>query len=810
MIKNYLVVAFRNLRKHKFYSVINILGLSIGLTCFVLIALYVKDELSYDRFHTDIEDIYRLDFSGSINSSEFITALASAPAGPTLPTEYPEVIDATRLRGTGNWLVRRKEKDITFKEEEVVFADSNFFKFFTFDLLKGDPETVLSRPNTLALNCTTAEKIFGADDPIGQVVVLDNERDYEVTGVYEDLPSNSHFHYDVLLAMEGREEAKSKFWLSFNFNTYLKLKPGTDPNALEAKFPSLIDKYIGPEVEQYMGASLEEFKEAGNYAGFYLFPMKDIHLYSDKLGELEGNSDINYVYLFTAIALFILILACINFMNLATARSANRAKEVGVRKVLGAYRSQLIKQFLSEAFLISLISFVLAISFSYLLLPFFNELASKNLIADDLFTGSFLGFATLFMAVVSLLSGSYPSFYLSRFRPVEVLKGKLNLGLKGGGIRSTLVVIQFCVSIIMIIGTAIVFDQLSFIQNKKLGYDKNQVIMLHDAWLMGDRIEAFKEEMVQDTRIASGTIASFLPVGTINNNNLWFKGKNAAGKDGFVFNNYRIDHDYISTLGMKMVDGRAFSKDFPSDSSAVLINEAAAKQLGFENPIGGFVSTYDGPREAPITVTYKIIGVVKDFHFESLRANINPLIFQLGNNRGYVSFRIQSDQIQPTIDMLRQKWDEFAPGQPFEYSFLDQRFAEMYETEQQIGSIFTVFAGLSIFIACLGLYGLAAFTAEQKNKEIGIRKVLGASISSIIVLLSKEFVKLVIISFVVAAPIAYFGMRTWLDDFQYRTDLSPITFLLAGAMALLVAQFTMSMQSYKAARANPVNSLKDE
>ncbi|GAB4230962.1 MAG: ABC transporter permease [Ekhidna sp.] len=809
MLKNYFNVALRNLVKHKFYSLINVLGLSIGLTCFLMISLYVLDELSYDNFHTHADRIYRMDFTGNINGSEFITALASAPAGPTMPNEFPEVEAATRIRSIGNRTLTKKGTTNAYNEEDITFVDSNFFQFWDFNLINGDPQTCLERPNTLVLSKSMAEKVFGNENPVGQSVVL-AEEDWEVTGVYEDMPSNSHFGFNVLLSMAGLQEAQQTFWMSFNFNTYLRLQEGFNPSDLEAKFPDLIEKYIGPEIEQFMGASMYEFFEAGNSAGFFLFPLKDIHLTSDKLGELGANGDMKYVLIFTAIALFILILACINFMNLSTARSAGRAKEVGVRKVMGAYKSQLRGQFLTEAFIITFISIAIAYGLSFLLLGQFNSLADKTLAFDSLLSSAFLLIMLGVLVVVGFLAGSYPAFFLSRFRPVEVLKGKLNIGLKGGGLRSTLVVLQFCVSIIMIIGTAVVYQQLSYIQNKKLGFSKDHVLMIHDPWMMGEQVNAFKSEVLEYASIKSGTLSGYLPVPSSNNNNLWFPGANPTKDESYVFSEFEVDHDYISTLGIEVIEGRNFSREFPSDSMALLINEVAAERLGWDEPIGKKLSTYGGSQDNPTVETYTVIGVVKNFHFRSLRNSIEPLVFQLDRSWGYLSLKVDGSNIPATIDFLKEKWIEFAPGQPFEYSFLDQRFNDMYESEQKLGQIFGVFAFLAIFIACLGLYGLAAFTAEQRTKEIGVRKVLGASIMSIITLLSKEFLKLVGIAFLIAAPISYYFMNTWLQDFENRTNINFMVFLLAGILALVIAWVTMSFQSWNAARVNPAKSLKDE
>jgi putative ABC transport system permease protein len=813
MIRNFLKVSFRNLIKNPSYSLINIAGLTIGLSSFLFISLFVLDELNYDSFQGDVKQVYRMDFMGVINGSNFDTSLASAPAAETMINEYPEVINATRLRNTGSWLIKREAGDQAFKEEKVIYADKNFFEFFDIKLLNGDPSTCLERPESLVISQKTANKIFGNENPVGETVILDNKSTFEVTGVFQDMPANMHFHYDVLLSMEGREEAKGKMWMSFNFPTYLKLAPGAIPDSLEAKFPALVEKYIGPEIEQFMGMSMEEFAASGNSGGFSLFPMQDIHLTSDKLGELESNSDIKYVYIFSAIAFFILVLACINFMNLSTARSANRAKEVGIRKVMGAYRQHLISQFISEAFLLTLISIVLAFGVTALLLPAFNELADKEIQILALLNGQFLLIGVIVLVLVGFLAGSYPAFYLSGFRPIEVLKGKLNLGTKSGGIRSTLVVIQFTVSIVMIIGTALIYKQLNYIQNKKLGFNKEQIIMIHDAWLIGEseKIESFKNEALQRSEILNGTISSFLPVQTTNNNNMWFSGRNAGQGDSHILHNYRIDHDYVETLGMNISQGRNFSRDFPSDTTAILINEAAGIQFGFQNPIGEYLATYGGSQESPSNEVYKIVGVVENFHFANMRTRIDPLIFMLGKRTGYVSFKISSNDLASTIGNIESLWDEFAPSQPFEYSFLDERFDKLYANEQRIGQIFSVFAVLAIFIACLGLYGLAAFTAAQRNKEIGIRKVLGATIGQIIALLSREFIILLGVSFIIGSAISAYAMGQWLDSFEYRIDLfDPSTFLLGGLACLVVAWLTISIQSYRAARTNPVNSLKNE
>lgn len=811
MLKNFINVAFRNLLKHKFYSILNILGLSIGLSCFMMISLFVLDELSFDKFHENSSNIYRMDFQAKLNGSDFISCKVGAPAAQAILNDYPIVEDAIRVSATGNWFIKEKGFQKTFKEEHVMMADSNFFSFFTFPMIHGNPKTALVRPHTLVMDQTTARKMFGDENPLGKTLVLDNTTDYEVTGVYQDLPKNSHFRQNIILSIASfPRRAKNPNWVNTSFNTYLKFQDGINSEELASNFPELIAKHIGPLIQKFFGQSLAEFEEAGNHVGFSLFSLERIHLHSDKDGELGTNSDIGYVYIFSAVAIFILLLACINFMNLATARSAGRAKEVGVRKVMGALKNQLINQFISEALVISFISFLMAYLLTMVFLPSFNELASKELAFTQLFDLTYVSYMVAIMFIVGLFAGSYPAFYLSRFQPAEVLKGKVRLGMKSGVLRSLLVVFQFSISIILMIGTAVVFDQLSFIQNKKLGFNKDQVLMVEDAWILDKKIETFKNEVKRNVNVQQATVTSFSPVGGDVDGDLFFKTPSAEADMSMVVEKAQVDHDFIETLDIKMADGRFFSKEFRSDSNAVVMNMAAAKIFGYKKPVGDKLYTYGGSQEEPIVVDLKIIGVVEDFHYRSLRDNITPLLFFLGNRSGYAMFKVNANNIQRTIADIENTWSEIAPGQPFTYSFMDQKFDSMYEAEQKIGQIFSVFAALGILIACLGLFGLASFTAEQKTKEIGIRKAMGASVTGIVVLLSKNFVKLVIVSFVVAVPAAYYTMGYWLEDFAYRTELKLLTFVAVGMLAFVIAWLTMGFQSWKAARMNPVQSLREE
>lgn len=811
MFKNYFNIAVRSLARYKFYSLLNILGLSIGLASFILISLFVVDELSYDKHIPGWEKIHRINFHATLNGTDHQSATVGAPTAAALVNDYPEVLESVRLNGHSTWFIRKKDNLETFKEEYVLAADSNYFEFFGTELIHGNAKTALIRPNTIALSESIAKKVFGNVNPVGETVVLDNRTDYEVTAVYPDLPTSSHMRHDMLLSMSTFEWIRNGHWLSTNFPTYIKLKEGATAESLEAKFPDMIDRYCAPLISQFLNMNMDEFRESGNALNFTLIPMADIHLHSNLEGEIGANGDIKYVYIFSAVGLFILLLACINFMNLSTARSAKRAKEVGIRKVMGAYRQQLIGQFLSEAILLSMISFIIAYGLAVLTLPAFNQISGKALVLNSALSPSFIIPMLIIMIAVGLFAGSYPAFYLSSFRPVQVLKGKIAQGLKSGAIRSTLVVFQFSISIIMIIGTAIVFDQLSYIQNKKVGYDRDQVIVVEDTWLLRDQATTFKNESARHAGVISNTLTNFTVTGNYNNSDLYFRSPAMATEESQVIREANVDYDYISTIGIELVSGRNFSKAFGTDSTAVLINEAAVRLFGYEDPLRDKIYAYEGDQDEPVVTGYNIIGVLKDFHYQSLKNSIEPLVIHLNENaNGQAMFKVSGSDVDGTIAHIEQAWEDVVPGQPFAYNFLDQKFKAFYENEKRTGDVFGVFAFLSIFIACLGLFGLASFTAEQRTKEIGIRKVLGASIAGIITLLSKEFIKLVIISFVLAAPISYYFMDQWLTDFEYRTTLKPLTFIVSGFMALVIAWLTMGSQSYLAAKADPAKSLKDE
>jgi len=818
MLKNYFTVAIRNLRKHSFYSFINVAGLSIGLAICMIIILFVINEISYDKHFAYADRIYRIKSEIKFGGNQYNMLYAPPVMANTLATEYPEVEAAIRFRERGSYLVKRTIDNI--KEDHVVWTDKDFFKVFSLPVIAGNPETALAEPNSIAISETIANKYFPNENALGQTLILDNDLNMKITAIYKTLPTNTHFHFNILIAMEGLEEAKRQVWYSNNFQTYVLLRQGTDARQLESKFPELVMKRAMPQLAEVLGGDLtmEKFVAAGNKMEFTLQPLSDIHLKSSLQGEFEPNFDIAYIYLFVAIALFILIIACINFMNLSTARSANRAKEVGIRKVMGSFRSHLMRQFLTESILLSFISIILAVIIAWLLLPFFNELSLRSL-SIPFEQPSLYGIIILAALLVGLLAGIYPAFFLSAFKPASVLKGHVALGMKSGFIRSALVVFQFTVSIFLVIGTLAVNRQLSYIQNKKLGFNKDQVIVIEDAYALGSNRLPYKEEIIRSGKMEYATMTGFLPVsGTWRSDNPWWvEGRDPGIQENMVsIQNWRVDYDYIKTMGMNIKEGRDFSLDFPSDSSAVIINEEAIKRFNFTGEVIGtkiasFGDNGNGEPDRNKLIMLTVVGVVENFHFESLKQNVAPLMMELSKQpEGPISFRFQSQNTQDVIQLVEAKWKEMAPGQPFTYYFLDERFGTMYAAETRLGKIFGIFSVLAVLIACLGLFALTSFTAEQRTKEIGIRKVLGASVSSIIVLLSKEFGKLVLIAFVLAAPIAWYGIDWWLKDYTYKTEIGLGLYLVAGLAAFLIAWITMSFQSFKAASSDPVKSLRSE
>lgn len=811
MYKNYFIIAWRNLVRNKGYSIINIGGLTVGVTACLMITLYITHELSYDTHFRNADRIYRVNTEIMFNGSHYNMACTPPAAARILPVDFPEVETAMHFRRwPWRWV---KYKTQSFKEPNIAYASNEIFKVFSLPLIEGNVANALADANTLVVSKSMAKKYFPGEQASGQSLIIDDVN-YKVTGVFEDFPIPTHFTLDFILSMAGLEQAKDESWLSNNFNTYLLLRQGASAESLESKFSLLVDKYIGPQASKFFGRKLELNTAEGNgdRVVYSLIPIKDIHLRSHLDMEMGTNSDISYVYLFGTVALFILLIACINFMNLSTARSANRAKEVGVRKVMGSVHSHLIGQFLTESVLVSICSFVFAFGLAYVLLPSFNTLAERALAIplDPMFIIAFV----VASVVIGIFAGLYPSFFLSAFKPAEVLKGKTGGGLRGKSIRGTLVVFQFMISIFLVIGTIVVQKQLSFIQNKKLGYSKDQVVVLHNTETLGMQQQTFRNELARNTMVSNASVSGYVPIsGWGRLDRAFWKGGEQPSADTHVsMQCWDVDHNYINTLGMEIIQGRDFSLDFPSDSTGIIINEAAVKHFGFKDPIGEKIETFrfEGPFDETKYTTLTVIGVVKDFHFESLKQSITPLCLRLGNSNWSIPVRFKSENTSEIIAYLEKAWKTFNPGTPFEYTFLDEAFGKMYTSEKRMASVFFIFAALAIILACLGLFALTAFTAEQRTREIGIRKVLGASVFGIVYLLSKDFGKLIAIAFALSAPLAWYAVDWWLKDYTYKVDIGIFVYLSAGMFAFLIAWLTMSYQSVKAARANPVESLRNE
>lgn len=808
MFRNYVKIALRNLWKNKAFSAINITGLSIGLASFILITLYVVDELSYDRFHDKADRIYRVNSSIKFGGTDLVLAVTSDPMGATLKKDYPQVEEFVRLYNNGPALVKKGTQFI--RETRVGYADSTFFNVFTFPAIHGNTRTALNEPNTAVITESTAKKYFGTTDVVGRNVELSNNRLYKVNAVIKDMPANAHFQFDFILPVKNVNYGFGNF-LSHNFQTYVVLREGTDARSFEKNFDQVIEKYVMPQAKQFMQInSMEDFKKAGNNLAYSLMPLTDIHLRSDRVAELGVNGNIQYVYVFSIVAVFVLLLACINFMNLSTARSANRAKEVGIRKVMGSDKKSLIAQFLVESTIMAVLSLLLALAIVWMVMPAFIDISGKALSMRSLLESRLLVFIMALPLVIGLMAGSYPAFYLSAFKPVSVLKGKLNAGFRRSGLRNALVIFQFATSIILIIGTVIVYDQLNYIRTTRLGFQKDQVLNINNTNSLGNEITAFKNEVLKMPGVKSGTISSFLPVPSARTDNTFSKTSALDSKSGFNMQAWTVDEDYIRTMGMEMVKGRNFSKEFGTDSSGVLINETTAKLLGYPDPIGKKIyGTTDNNNPTNLT-PYTILGVVKNFHFESLRQNIGPLSLLLGRSSGLTSFKVDTKDVQSLLKQIESRWKAMNPTIPFSYQFMDESFDNMYRAEQRVGKVAVAFAILAIVIACLGLFGLVTYAAEQRTREVGIRKVLGASVSSIVTLLSKDLLFLVLISALIAFPIAWYAMYTWLQDFAFRISISWWVFAVAGITALLIAFLTVCFQAIKAAIANPVKSLRTE
>ena len=811
MFKNFVKTAWRNLVKNRTFSIINIAGLAIGLACFILISLFVVDELSYDKYNEKADRIYRVNSDIRFGGTDLNLAVCSDPMGATLKKDYPQVEQYARFyASSGSKLVKKGNEWIT--EANVTHADSTLFDVFSLPAVAGNTKTALNEPNTVVITASAAKKYFGNTNVVGKMIETDDRSNnlYKVTAVIEDVPKNSHFNFDFFFSMDNVDYGFGNY-LSHNFQTYVLLKEGTDYKAFDKNFDQVIENYVLPQAKQFMQInSMDEFKKAGNKLEYHLMPLTDIHLHSARFPELGVNGNVQYVYIFSVVAVFILLIACINFMNLSTARSANRAKEVGIRKVLGTEKKYLVGQFLTESILLAFISLILALIMVWAILPFFNDIAAKEMKLENFIDPGMILWILLLPLIVGAMAGSYPAFYLSSFQPIRVLKGKINAGFKRSFVRSGLVVFQFFISILFIIGTIIVYKQLDYIQTKNLGFNKDQVLVINGTSALNNNREAFKNEIAKISGVKSATFSGYLPVSNSSrNDNSYSSSAIMDSKNGFNMQTWTIDYDYINTLGMQIIKGRNFSREFGSDSSAVIINETTAAILGFADPIGKKIYT-SSDMNSQNTISFEIIGVVKNFHFESLRQNIGPLCFRLGNASWSTAFKVASADVRRLVDDVEKKWNSMAPGAPFSYQFLDDSFENMYRQERRVGKAAISFAVLAILIACLGLFGLATYMAEQRTKEIGVRKVLGASVQNLATMLSKEFVVLVLIAAVIAFPLAWWAMHKWLQDFAFRANISWWVFVAAAVIAFVIALVTVSFQAIRAAVANPVDSLRNE
>lgn len=806
MFQNSMIVAIRNIRKNKINSFINIFGLAIGMAVCLLLLLYVQDESSYDRFHAKADRIYRVANFTAMGDVEDELNGASALLAPALIQDFPEVEDAVRFRRISS--VKLQFGDKIFRERRIVFSEPSFFNIFSFPLIKGDSNSALESPHSVILSAKTAKKYFDKADPIGETISMNDSEDYKVTGVFQDIPQNSHFHFDVIGSLSSLDDFKEPSWLMPNFPTYLLLKDGTRASSFQEKLPAVVEKYTGPAIKEVFGKTLDELgRERGWRAGYFLQPLTSIHLNSDISNEFEANGDARYITLFSTIALIILVLAAINFMNLCTAYSSVRAKEVGIRKVLGSHRWNLFKQFITESVLMCVVSLAFALVIVILALPLLNSLAGKGMSFSSLGSGFMLLSILLVTLLVGFLAGSYPALFISSFPSAHVLAGRFNLGGKSTLLRRGLVVFQFFTSIILLVGTLIILFQLRYIQNKNLGFNKEQVLVVDGREDQFENAHAFKNEMQNYPQIINSSVSGFLPVPSRRRVQPVYP-QGAADKEKWPpINIWHVDHDYIKTFEMKVVAGRDFSVDSMSNTEVVIINQKAAEHFGWEHALGKVLyhSLEPGRYNA-----YTVIGVVEDFHFDSLRDSIKPLVLVQGNNSEYISFRIKTEDLSRTLATFEKRWEEFYPQEPFVYAFLDEKFNHMYRSDLRIGNILSVFTALAVFIGCLGLFGLAAFTTERRTKEIGIRKVLGESVQSIIKMLLKEYVLLVCIANVIAWPVVYYVMRNWLQGFAYRLPISISVFLIAGAGTLVLAVTTVIYHAGKAAISDPIKSLRYE
>jgi putative ABC transport system permease protein len=806
MFKNYVTIGWRNLARHKMYSGINIGGFAIGIAACLLIAVFIRYELTYDQHYANGDRIYRLLRTAEFRGESGTGVWFSAPMIKVLQEQYPEFEKVghyldNRDFGAGSNEIRRTDQPDNTHEDGFVFMDQGILEVLEIPFIRGNPSKALTEPNSIVVTRSKAEKYFKGEDPIGKTFILNNDekKQYTVTAVIEDFPEHSHLHFDFLMSIKEFWPGEQTSWCCQNYMDYVRVRPGTDIAALEQKLRLLVTQYMLPDAVK-SGSSQEGLNWIKSMQ-FKLQPVENIYLNREDAGDSVSHGDIRYIWLFGSIAGFILFLACINFINLSTARSANRAKEVGLRKVAGSLRGSLIKQFLTESLLFSLLAFIFALVFTRLLLPFFNSLVGKTLsfpwqewwLFPTLLTSIF---------VIGILAGIYPSFYLSSFRPAQVLKGNISRGAKGSTLRNLLVVFQFTISVTLIIGTLIIDRQMEYILNKKLGFDKEHVLLLQGSHTLGDQIVPFKNELVQLSAVKSASISAYIPVAGAQRNGGPMRLKGMSDLERITSQHWSVDHDYVATMGLKIIAGRDFSAKIASDSQAMIINQSLAKALSLKEPIGQQLQNWLGE--------WTVIGVVEDFHSESFKENIQPIALFVGKSTNTISVKINTTDMASAIESITAVWKKFSPYQPIRYAFMDQQYAHVYDDVIRTKRIFTIFAVLAIVVACLGLFALSSFMVEQRSKEISIRIVLGASLKNVFGLLTTSFVMLVLISFVLATPLSFYLMTKWLEDYAYKTPITADIFLLTAFITLVLAVATISYQSIRAGLANPVTNLKTE
>lgn len=807
MIKNFFKVAFRNMGKYKAYSFINVIGLAIGLACVFLIFLFVQDELSYDKFYPNSKDIYRVATKIKMGERKMDGNTICAAFSPTAKDEFPEIKHTVRFNFWTNVLFRYEDKQ--FIEDKYLRTDSTFFEVFSRTFVFGNPKMAFKLKNNVVLTRSTSHKYFGDENPVGKVLQMRDERVFVVSGVVEDVPVNSHFHYDLvgLLNLTPEEEDQ---WFSDYMQAYFLLEPGTNYKNVEAKFRDFTVKHMGPRLIEALGIDIEAWEKTGNEFQYYLEPLEDIYLRTTTENQIEPVSDIIYVYIFSAIAFFILLLACVNFLNLTTARSFTRAKEVGVRKVFGSDRNMLLVQFYTETFLVALFAGIISYFLVELLLPVFNDIARKELTSSLLWQVKYFGFMAAVVTFVVLFAGSYTAISMSRFNVMKVLKGEVNKGKLGKRIRTVLVIFQFLVAIVILISAFVIKEQVSFMQDKKLGFTKERVLVVDRAYaLTEEQRPTIKEKLQKYSGIEQVSFSGMVPGRGTNGWSMYSEG--ASNEEMINFRLMHVDENFIDLLDLNLIDGREFDKDRLADTAVFIANEAAIRALGYtENPVGRYVyrPNFNDPGRTPM----EIIGVVKDFHFESMRDKILPMFLTAHPKyfKRYMLVKLEPENVMEGVKIVKKHWFKFSDGQPFEYFFLDNDFDNLFKGEERVANILSSFTLLAFFIALLGLLGLVSFEMQQRVKEIGIRKVLGSSEFNLMYLLSKKLCRNVIIANLIAFPITYYIMQKWLTNFVYRIDFPWYYFVVAILLSLILAVITVSGHSMKVARTNPIESLKYE